>query len=327
MNVTNITNYQALIEEKIKQRFFDDNANSLEAPIQYILSLGGKRIRPILTLMACELFEGNVHQSVNAALAIEVFHNFTLLHDDIMDKAPIRRGKPTVHEKWNESKAILSGDAMLIHAYKLLMEEEYANHLVDILNLFNQTALEVCQGQQSDMDFEVMESVSVDEYLEMIRLKTAVLLGAALELGAILADSSLESRSLIYQFGQNLGLAFQLRDDLLDVFGEQDKVGKQEAGDILSNKKTYLYLKALEIANEQQRDKLRNYYASTEFDNQEKITAVKAIFSSLGVPQIAEQLIEDYHDKSIRSLMQIEASDEKKKPLLDLAKQLFVREY
>lgn len=263
--------------------------NNLYRPVRYILSLGGKRIRPILVLLAGKTFDAEENQLINAALAVEIFHNFSLLHDDIMDNAPLRRGKQTVHCKWNENTGILSGDAMLIEAYKMLAHAGGA-HLHKLLNLFNVTSLEVCHGQQLDMDFEVRPHVSTVEYLEMIRLKTAVLLGCSLQMGAIIGDASAQDAKHLYNFGQETGIAFQIQDDLLDVFGDPGKVGKQVGGDIIANKKTFLIIKALEIAEPTIRRELEDiYFRNAIADNAAKVNRVLTLFKNIGVDKMTKK--------------------------------------
>src|SRR3569833_2778488 len=256
---------QDIISDAVKELNFPGYPAQLYEPITYILSMGGKRMRPALLLMACDLFGGDVEKALPPALAIEVFHNFTLMHDDIMDNAPLRRGKTTVHERWNQNAAILSGDVMLIEGYKLMMQVD--NHILrDVLNIFNETAVGVCEGQQLDMEFETREVVGIDEYIEMIRLKTAVVLGGALKIGALIGGASADDAALLSAFGVQLGVAFQLQDDILDVYGNPEKFGKQVGGDIISNKKTYLLIKAKELANSQQKEELNNWLDLKQFD-------------------------------------------------------------
>ena len=262
---------------------------TLYQPIEYILSLGGKRVRPVLVLLSGNAFGANQNHLIRAALAVEIFHNFSLLHDDIMDKAPLRRGKPTVHEKWDSNAAILSGDAMLIEAYKqLTMTGE--KHLKEMLDLFNTTSLEVCEGQQLDMEFESRTQVFASEYIEMISLKTAVLLGCSLEMGAILGDAQKSDCKHIYNFGKLCGIAFQIQDDYLDAFGNPEDFGKQVGGDILSNKKTYLIIKALEMADVETKKELENiYFQDTIADGDRKVERVLELFRDLGIDEITEQ--------------------------------------
>ncbi len=264
-------------------------------PIYYSLAVGGKRIRPVLCLLASELFGGNYTDALNAAFGIEIFHNFTLLHDDMMDKALVRRGKPVVHVKWDENIALLSGDAMSVISYKYISESA---NLKETLSVFSDTALKICEGQQYDMDFEVMQNVSADDYLKMINLKTAVLLAASLKIGAIAANASVIDQNNIYEFGRNLGMAFQLQDDFLDTYGDIEKFGKNIGGDIVANKKTYLLIKAIELAQADIKLELMNWIERKEFDSQEKILAVRSIYDKLNIAQHSEDLIESYFIKA-----------------------------
>ncbi len=283
---------------------------NLYEPIDYILQLGGKRLRPILTLMTCDIFNGNVKDAYDAALAIEVFHNFTLIHDDIMDCAPIRRGKATVHKKWNVNSGILSGDAMMIVAYQCL--ENYEPVIFKkLMLLFNKTALEVCEGQQYDMDFETRNNVSIAEYLTMITYKTSVLVAAAMQMGAIIANTKDEEAEAIYNFGLNLGIAFQLQDDYLDTFGDEAIFGKQIGGDITENKKTFLFLKALEISNTEDREQLLRLYNSID-NNYKKVRDVTQIFEKNKIPEITVKEIEFYTNKAFIILEKLSISEEKK---------------
>lgn len=317
---------QLLIDKAVTKLKYPVYPAELYEPIHYILSMGGKRMRPALLLMACDLFGGDVEKALPPALAIEVFHNFTLMHDDIMDNAPLRRGKVTVHEKWNQNAAILSGDVMLIEGYKLMMQVE-DRLLRVILDIFNNTAVGVCEGQQLDMDFEVRNDVRIDEYIYMIRLKTAVVLGGALKIGSILGGADMKDAELIAEFGENLGLAFQLQDDILDVYGSPEKFGKQVGGDIISNKKTYLLIKALELANADQKSELTKWIAAEQFDQQEKVEAITAIYSDVQVRQHAETTMHSYADKAFEALEKINLPEENKQYLRDFADSLMVREY
>lgn len=314
-----------MIENKISSLPLNQEPQTLFEPIQYILSLGGKRIRPLLTLMASNLFSDDTEVALNAAIAIEVFHNFTLLHDDLMDKSDMRRGKQTVHKKWNPNTAILSGDAMLIEAYKYIAKVP-VDVLPEALNLFTQTSMEVCQGQQYDMDFEERDDVSVEEYIAMIRLKTAVLVGCSLKMGALAANSSKQDADYLYDFGINIGLAFQLKDDLLDVYGETAKFGKKLGGDILNNKKTFLLIKALELSNKDQNEELNKWISLEKFDNDEKINAVKNIYNELNLKSIAESLMKKYYLAALNSLSAVSVADDKKTELTYLAESLMYRE-
>lgn len=282
-------------------------------------------MRPALLLMACDLFGGDVDAAISPALAIEVFHNFTLMHDDIMDNAPLRRGRVTVHERWNNNVGILSGDVMLVKGYELMM------HVPDrllrpILDIFNTTAVGVCEGQQLDMEFEERGDVQIDEYLHMIRLKTAVVLGGALKIGALIGGAEVKDAELLSSFGEHLGLAFQLQDDILDVYGDPEKFGKQVGGDIISNKKTYLLIKALELAKEKQTADLDKWLAAKEFDHTEKVDAVTAIYNSLDVRRYAEEAMQYYTDKAFEALDAISLPEEHKQYLHDFADGLLVRE-
>ena len=283
----------------------------LYQPIQYILHLGGKRLRPVLTLLSAEIFNADYKNALNAALSVEVFHNFSLVHDDIMDDAPLRRGQKTVHEKWNVNTGILSGDAMLIMAYQLFENYEPATFQA-LAKLFSKTALEVCEGQQYDVDFETRTHVSVAEYLKMIEFKTAVLVGAAMKMGAIVANASEEDQNHLYEFGKNLGIAFQLQDDYLDAFGNPETFGKQVGGDIIENKKTYLYIKALEFSNEENRLKLIKLFSETPEDNHQKIETVKQIFVESGSALATKEAIQNFTDKAFSGLAFLNISEEKK---------------
>ncbi len=283
----------------------------LYQPIQYILNLGGKRLRPVLTLLTAEIFNGHYKEALNAALSVEVFHNFSLVHDDIMDDAPLRRGHQTVHEKWNVNTGILSGDAMLIMAYQLF-ENYHADTFQALAKLFSKTALEVCEGQQYDVDFETRSDVAINEYLKMIEYKTAVLVGAAMKMGAIVANASVEDQDTIYEFGKNLGIAFQLQDDYLDAFGDPKTFGKQVGGDIIENKKTYLYIKALEFSEPETKLKLANLFSTTLESNEAKIETVKAIFVDSGAAEASKKAIQDYTDKAFNVLETLNISADKK---------------
>ena len=317
--------YINLIEQQLSSYNFGNRPPELYEPIHYILSLGGKRIRPVLTLMSCELFDDEIEKALMPAIGVEVFHNFTLLHDDIMDNAPLRRGKKTVHEKWDDNAAILSGDVMLVKAYELFLNYKQ-NNLQKILLKFNACAAEVCEGQQYDMNFETRNEVSEEEYLEMIRLKTAVLLGFSIELGAIIGGAQDSLSTELYEFGINIGLGFQLKDDLLDAFGNADKFGKQVGGDILANKKTYLLIKALELAKGELKDELNFWLKKKMFEPGEKVNAVLNIYNKLGIKKLSETKMNDYFDRGIKLLEDLDIKHEKKKPLMDLTLKLIDRE-
>ncbi|MCX7551586.1 polyprenyl synthetase family protein [Xanthomarina sp. F2636L] len=297
---------------------------SLYNPINYILKLGGKRLRPVLTLMTSEIFDCDYKEALDAALSIEIFHNFSLVHDDIMDDAPLRRGKETVHEKWDLNTGILSGDAMLIMAYQLF--ENYNPETFQALaKLFSKTALEVCEGQQFDIDFETRDDVTVLEYLKMIEYKTAVLVGAAMKMGAIVAKAGEKDQNIIYEFGKNLGIAFQLQDDYLDVFGDPETFGKQVGGDIIENKKTYLYLKAVEFSASNKKTELQHLYSLNTTDHSEKIKTAKHIFVSSGAAEATQKKIESYTEKAFLELEKLDISKENKLKLMAFGKQLMSR--
>ena len=311
-----ISNYQQDFLAYLESKKWVKEPNNLYEPIEYIIQLGGKRMRPILTLMAADIFSNDYKDALPAALAVEVFHNFTLIHDDIMDDAPLRRGKKTVHEKWDLNRGILSGDAMLILAYQYF--ENYKPKVFQKLaKLFSKTALEVCDGQQFDVDFETRNDVTIDEYINMIRLKTSVLVAAALKMGAIVAETNEENANLIYDFGLNLGLAFQLQDDFLDTFGNPETFGKQIGGDIIENKKTYLYLKALEVANDEDKGKLEFLYRKKLKDNSIKIIDVTRIFEMNNIPFLIKDEIKSYTNKAFATLDKMSINDESKQSLKD----------
>lgn len=319
----NLHKYLQFVEVSVKEIAFPTKPASLYQPMSYILDLGGKRVRPVLTLIACEVFGTEFQRAKNASLAIELFHNFSLIHDDIMDNAPLRRGKPTVHQKWNQNIAILSGDGMLIEAYKLLhhYSPEISHSLAAI---FNKTASDVCEGQQLDMDFETLKQVFISDYLEMIRLKTAVLLGCSLQMGAIVGGASKENQEDVYAFGMNLGIAFQLQDDILDLYADQAKFGKQVGGDILCNKKTYLLLKAFEDANSDQKEMLSKMISEKNPD--QKITLAKTIFAELNIREKAESKMNEYYELALKNLAHLKVDSSHKKPLQDLAEFLMSRQ-
>ncbi|GAA4790505.1 polyprenyl synthetase family protein [Olivibacter ginsenosidimutans] len=320
-----IAELQQLISDALVQRNFPKTPTTLYDPIHYFLHIGGKRLRPVLTLLATQLFEAPVNDSIPAALAIETFHNFTLLHDDIMDEAPLRRGRETVHQKWNVNTAILSGDALLIIAYQLLAESNPA-YLPQILTTFNKMAQEVCEGQQLDMDFENSMHVSESEYVHMIRLKTSVLLGAALKIGAILGGATPSDQQLIYTFGVNMGIAFQLQDDILDVYGDPLKFGKQVGGDIIENKKTYLLINALRLAPSAVAKDIHHWMHLTVFNPEEKVDAITAIYNTLGIKEQAEATKNRFAQEAYAALDQINLPREKKQNLIQFADDLLIRE-
>ena len=313
------------IEAAVDELDFGTEPLNLYSPLDYMMNLRGKRIRPLLTLLSYSLFKPDYQSIMKAALSVEAFHNFTLIHDDIMDNAPLRRGKATVHKKWNSNIGILSGDVMLVEAYKLLSIGAAEEHLKDAMQAFNSCAKGVCEGQQLDMDFEVRNDVSLEEYIEMIRLKTAVLAGYSLELGAILGGAKEEDRLALRQFGENIGIAFQLKDDLLDAFGDGSKVGKQKGGDIISNKKTFLLIEAFRLAENNDLTLLQSWTSKEEFDPKEKVEAVLAIFEDLDLRKHCEQQMNAYFQIAINSLIGFAESDGKSN-LLALADFLMVRE-
>tara|TARA_B100001758_G_C18366720_1_gene588910 strand:- start:8 stop:973 length:966 start_codon:yes stop_codon:yes gene_type:complete len=316
-----ISDLTLLFETELNKLKYSKSLPSLYTPIDYIMNLQGKRIRPSLMLMSFQLFNNDFKKVINPAIAIELFHNFTLVHDDIMDNAPLRRGKETVQKKWNTNTAILSGDTMALLSYQFISKVE-KNIVNDVISTFTKAAVIVCEGQQLDLDFETQIDVNISDYIKMIEYKTSVLLAASLKIGAIVGGGGLEDQHNLYEFGKNIGIAFQLRDDLLDVFGEKSSFGKQVGGDILSNKKTYLYLKALEVANKDEKRKLESYYSS-DIDNINKIKNVKDIFLDLAIPIYTNDLISKYHIKAIEHLDKVESLN--KEPLLNLAEQLLDR--
>lgn len=317
--------YQNILEERIQKLTLPKSPKNLYDPLRYFLTLGGKRTRPSLTMLACSLFGEPGIKAVNAAIAVELFHNFTLIHDDIMDDAPLRRGQQTVHEKWNKDIAILSGDVLFVEAYALLAQHEPAV-LAPLLAVFSRTAREVCEGQQMDMDFESLSTVTIDAYIEMIRLKTSVLLGAALEMGAIVAGvDSRDDIQNIYDFGVNIGLAFQMHDDILDVYADPKKFGKQVGGDILSNKKTFMLLKAYELADEETKKALDQQLL--EGNEEDKVQKVTAIFDQLGIKEVAEAQKELFYQNALEKMNRINVPEENKKELLGLAKYLMSRDH
>ncbi|MEI7594642.1 MAG: polyprenyl synthetase family protein [Bacteroidota bacterium] len=315
-----------IVKLEIEKLNFNLQPIELYEPIGYTMSLGGKRLRPVLVLMACEMFGGDISKANYPALGIELFHNFTLIHDDLMDNAPIRRNKTTVFKKWNSNIAILSGDAMFAKAYELVAKTEN-DILQRILTVFTQTAIEVCEGQQYDMNYETMDNVSIDDYIKMIRLKTAVLIAASLKVGALIAGASEKDANSIYEFGINMGLTFQLQDDLLDVYSDVDKFGKTTGGDIVTNKKTYLYLKAFELAKDDDFDKLKYYFSSTDFDNTKKIEEVTNIYNRLCIKQHTKDMMNYYYQKSLDNLSNIALEDSRKSYLKKIADDLMDREY
>ncbi|WP_128330516.1 polyprenyl synthetase family protein [Apibacter sp. HY039] len=316
--------YKVLVEDAIDQYKLKDQPVQLYEPINYILGLGGKQLRPVLLLMACDLFNGDLKSALKPALGIEYFHNFSLMHDDIMDKAPLRRGKETVHKKYDENTAILSGDALLVKSFQML-EDLNPDLLKSCFLLFTKTALGVCEGQQYDMNFESQQAVSFDEYIHMISGKTAVLCACSLKMGSIIANADDENADYMYEFGRYLGIAFQLMDDYLDVFGVVNKVGKKHAGDITENKKTVLYLLAVQNADEKQLERLTYWFSRTD-DSIEKISEVIKIYKELKIDDQCLELVRFYTNKSFAYLSKINVSDDKKKPFYQLVDYLLVRQ-
>ncbi|HVA97677.1 MAG TPA: polyprenyl synthetase family protein [Bacteroidia bacterium] len=322
--IEQIRNYFTFELEKYSQKIIF-SPEELYRPITYILSLDGKRTRPVLLLTACEMFGGNIKKALPAALSIELFHNFTLMHDDIMDKAPLRRNQKTVHQKWNENVAILSGDTLLVEAYKCLSKCEN-NFFSEVFSVFNNTAIDVCKGQQLDMNFETQKKVSVPDYIEMITLKTAVLIAASLKLGAITAGAKKADAEKMYEFGKNIGIAFQLQDDLLDVYGDEKKFGKKMGGDIVAHKKTILLITALENADNQTRNQLEKIVLLKNNSSAEKIRDVKKIYDLLNVKAVTEKHIQQYYKKAIKNIEAISLPNTQKEFLRTFAKNLMNRE-
>jgi geranylgeranyl diphosphate synthase type II len=318
----NPTELQQLIIQKISTLDYPQHPANLYEPIRYIMNLGGKRIRPVMVLMATELFTDEVERAIDVAMAIETFHNFTLVHDDIMDNAPLRRGQQTVHEKWGTNNAILSGDVMMVESNKHLSKVD-VSVLKPVLNTFNQTAQGVCEGQQLDMEFETRDNVSIDEYIEMIRLKTAVLLGGAMKLGAIVGGANENDAELLYQFGENLGVAFQLQDDILDVYGDPEKFGKQVGGDIISNKKTFMHLSAKALITEKETDILLGEYETTT----DKVMAVTQLYDVYDIKKLANNQVDQFLGRAYQALNQLAVEESRKTELRTLAQQIMVREH
>jgi geranylgeranyl diphosphate synthase type II len=319
--------YRSLLEAEIQSYTSSLPKTNLHEPIKYILNLGGKRIRPFLVLLAADTFNGNVYDAIPAALAVEIFHNFTLVHDDIMDNAPLRRGMPTVHEKWDSNAAILSGDAMMIEAYKQIAKCD-SSKLPGLLDLFNRTSTEVCLGQQYDMDFENLHSVSEERYMEMISLKTAVLLGCSLQMGAAIAGADDSDSTAIYAFGRAAGIGFQLQDDYLDAFGNPENFGKQVGGDIIANKKTYLIIKALEKAAPVQKREIESIYFENSIDDpSEKVRRVKELFLEVGVDQDIQEKSRAYFNEAHEQLEKTTLSTDGKKQMEGFLSMLQVRQH
>ena len=315
-----------MVNEFLDHLSYDRKPESLYEPIKYVLSMGGKRIRPTLMLLAYNLYKENPEDILMNACALETYHNYTLLHDDLMDNADMRRGHLTVHKKWNDNTAILSGDSMLVLAFQRMMQCD-TKHLKDILDLFTVTALEIGEGQQYDMEFETRNDVKEEEYIEMIRLKTSVLLACALKIGAILADASAEDADNLYKFGEQIGLAFQLQDDYLDVYGDSKVFGKEIGGDITSNKKTYMLINAFNKANAAQREELTRWVSARDFDRNEKVDAVTRLYNEIGIDQLAQDKIAYYFAQSKKFLDAVNVSEEKKEELRKYAQKMMKRQY
>ncbi len=319
----------AQILEKVEQALgslpYERKPEGLYAPVRYVLSLGGKRIRPVLMLMGYNLYKDDVERIMMPALGLETYHNYTLLHDDLMDRADVRRGHATVHRKWDENAAILSGDSMLVLAYQRMAQCDAAL-LPQVMELFTETALEIGEGQQYDIEFETRNDVTEDEYIEMIRLKTSVLLACALKLGAMLAGAPKTDAEILYDFGEQIGLAFQLQDDYLDVYGDFKTFGKRIGGDILCNKKTYMLINAQLLANDSQRKELEHWLTAKDYDEEEKIKSVTHLYDEIGIPQIARKKIEYYYSLAEQSLAKVNLPEEKKSLLWQYAQQMLNRQ-
>lgn len=313
------------VNEFIEQLPYDRQPQSLYEPVKYVLSIGGKRVRPVLMLLAYNLYKENPERILMPACALETYHNYTLLHDDLMDNADVRRGMPTVHRKWDANTAILSGDSMLVLAYYRMLQCD-ADKQPEVMSLFTETALEIGEGQQYDMEFENRDDVTEEEYIEMIRLKTSVLLACAMKIGGILAGASAEDADNLYKFGEQVGLAFQLQDDLLDVYGDPKVFGKAVGGDITCNKKTYMLINAFQRANSEQRAELERWVSAKDFDRQEKVAAVTEIYNQIGIRHICEEKINYYFEESKKYLAKINVADERKQTLLQYTAEMMKRE-
>jgi len=314
-----------MLEEGLKKVSLGSKPDTLYDPVKYILDIGGKRVRPVLALMACSSFDSNPNLALKAALSIELFHNFTLIHDDIMDSANTRRGKETVHKKWGINSGVLSGDVMLIMAYQLLENYDSKTYL-ELNKLLNKTAKQVCEGQQMDMDFELKSNVEFEEYIKMIEFKTAVLLGCSLKMGAIIADASKEDQEFIYQYGINLGLAFQFQDDYLDTFGQQNKVGKKIGGDILENKKTVLFHMAIANSNKSQKEKILELYSSKENSSEDKINKITSLFIETKADKSSLELVDQYTQKAIKLINCLSFNQTKKNDFINFSNSLMKRD-
>jgi geranylgeranyl diphosphate synthase type II len=321
----NQTDLKNIVEKAIINISYNPEGENLINPVKYILSIGGKRLRPVLTLMACNVFNDKIDEAIMPATGLEVFHNFTLVHDDIMDQAPVRRNFPTVHNKWNVNQAVLSGDVMAFIANDCFLQTP-PRHLLKVFRTFNQAAIDVCVGQQLDIDFEKANFVSISEYIKMIELKTAVLLAASVKIGAIIGGADDKDSNLLYEFGRNLGLAFQIQDDLLDTYGDINVFGKTPGSDIVSNKKTFLLVKALELATGKQLKELQGLFSMKEFDPQEKVTKVVNIYNQLNIKAVTENLANEYIDTAFSFLDKIGVVNERKNEIALLARSLIGRD-
>lgn len=317
---------QDIISQEIDKFVEQIKEDNLYKPVKYIVNIGGKRMRPALMLFSCDMFGGDIRQAIDPAIGVEVFHNFTLMHDDIMDEAPLRRGHQTVHHRWNINNAILSGDVMFVMGYQLMCKVRH-EILPEVLSVFSQTATEVCEGQQLDMDFEQRNDVTIDEYIEMIRLKTSVLLAGSLKIGGIIAGASSADVENIYRFGEHIGIAFQLQDDLLDAFGESAKFGKQVGGDILANKKTYLLLKAFEKASDEQRLILNDLAGNNNRSSEEKVSKTLNLYNQLDIRTETEKIMNRYFDSAMNYLNAVNVEHSRKAQMIDFAEKLLIREY
>ncbi|MBF1457034.1 polyprenyl synthetase family protein [Prevotella nigrescens] len=314
-----------IINQYLSKLSYDRKPASLYEPIKYVLDLGGKRIRPILMLLSYNLYKDNPQEILSSACALETYHNYTLLHDDLMDEAPLRRGQQTVHMKWNANQAILSGDSMLVLAYERLAKCD-TKHLEAVMSLFTETALQIGEGQQYDMEFEMRNDVAVEEYIEMIRLKTSVLLACATKMGAILADATQEDAENLYKFGEQIGLAFQLQDDYLDVYGDAKVFGKKIGGDIVSNKKTYMLITAFNQANTGQRAELENWINKKDFNTEEKIVAITRLYNEIGIDKLAKEKMNFYYEQGKNFLDAVKLPDERKEALAEYAAKMMKRQ-
>ncbi|GJM34400.1 MAG: isoprenyl synthetase [Saprospiraceae bacterium] len=318
--------FQGIFEKYLSENSFERPPGELYQPVDYILSLGGKRLRPVLVLTGCHLFHDEVTPALPAAMAIEVFHNFSLVHDDIMDAAPLRRGQPTVHTRFDTNTAILSGDVMLIYTYDYLCQLKDRQKIGQIISVFNKVAIKVCEGQQYDMNFEKQADVSIPDYLKMIELKTAVLIAGSLKIGAMIGGAGQEDAEHLWEFGRNIGIAFQLQDDYLDTFGDPEKFGKKIGGDIAQHKKTFLILKALEVATPEVRHKLQTYLALPESEEQLKIQKVTAILTALNLPQLIKEKRDAYRQEAYQHLSEVSIPEEAKQILYEMSEMLIQRE-